>query len=32
MTTKFYLKKENSLNLDFYIEYPKTNSKYYGST
>ena len=32
MTTRLYLKKENSLDLDSYIKCPKKNSKYYGST
>jgi len=31
MTTRLYLKKESSLDLDPYTEYPKTNSKCYKS-
>ena len=32
MIIRLYLKKENSLDLDPYIECPKINSRYYGST
>ena len=31
MTIKLYLKKENSPDLNPYIEYPEMNFKYYGS-
>jgi len=31
ITIRLYLKKENSLDLDPYIGYPKINSKYYKS-